>query len=192
MMNKKILFGLCITLITFSGCVKHEPLGPKVKLQTSMGDILIELNQKDAPITVKNFLDYVESGFYNGTIFHRVIKGFMIQGGGFTKNMEEKPTKAPIRDEAYNKLSNDRGTIAMARTNNPNSATSQFFINHVNNDFLNYKDVANPGYAVFGKVIEGMDVVDKIAAVEVTTLPNNMENVPVKPIEIISVTVVSK
>ena len=141
--------------------------GPKkVKLTTSMGDIVIELNEDAAPVSVKNFLRYVEEGFYNGTIFHRVMPNFMIQGGGFSADMVRKPTHEPIINEANNGLKNDSGTIAMARTDNPNSATCQFFINHTDNDFLNYGGSNKPGYAVFGKVVEGMDVVDKIAAVE--------------------------
>ena len=160
-----------------------------VKLQTSMGNIVIELNEQAAPVTVKNFLGYVQSGFYDGTIFHRVIPGFMIQGGGFTPKMVRKKTLDPIINEAKNGLSNKRGTIAMARTNNPNSATSQFFINHRDNDFLNYMDDNQPGYAVFGKVIEGMDVVDAIASVKTTTR-DGMENVPVEPVEIVSAKIV--
>ena len=160
-----------------------------VKLQTSMGNIVIELNEQAAPVTVKNFLGYVQSGFYDGTIFHRVIPGFMIQGGGFTPKMIRKKTLDPIINEAKNGLSNKRGTIAMARTNNPNSATSQFFINHRDNDFLNYMDDNQPGYAVFGKVIEGMDVVDAIASVKTTTR-DGMENVPVEPVEIVSAKIV--
>ncbi len=162
-----------------------------VIFQTSMGEIVIELNAEKAPITVKNFLGYVESGFYNGTIFHRVIKGFMIQGGGFTADMNQKSTKAPIKNEASNGLKNDRGTIAMARTNNPDSATCQFFINHVNNSSLDYAGGANPGYAVFGKVIEGMDVVDKIASVK-TTVRRGMSDVPVEVVTINSATVLSQ
>jgi len=152
----------------------------KVKLQTTMGDIVIELDEEKAPVTVKNFLGYVERGFYEGTIFHRVISGFMIQGGGLTEDMQEKSTGAAIVNEASNGLKNDRGTIAMARTPNPNSATSQFFISVVNNDFLNYTGPANPGYAVFGKVVEGMDIVDKIAAVKTTT--RGSTDVPVEPV----------
>ncbi len=163
----------------------------KVKLETSMGDIVIELNAEKAPITVKNFLNYVNSGFYSGTIFHRVMKGFMIQGGGFTEDMNQKQTNPPIKIESTNGLSNDRGTIAMARTGIPDSATCQFFINHVDNAFLNYENSANPGYAVFGKVIEGMDVVDKIAAVK-TTVRRGMEDVPVEPVVINSVEVISQ
>ena len=163
----------------------------KVKLETSMGDIVIELDEEKAPITVKNFLGYVENGFFSGTIFHRVISGFMIQGGGFTEAMVQKRAQTPIKNEASNGLSNDRGTLAMARTNNPDSATCQFFINHVDNSFLNYRNAANPGYAVFGKVVEGMGVVDKIASVPTTTR-NGMENVPVKPVVINSAELISQ
>jgi len=160
-----------------------------VKLQTSMGNIVIELNEQAAPVTVRNFLGYVEAGFYDGTIFHRVIPGFMIQGGGFTEQLAKKETRDPIINEAKNGPSNMRGTVAMARTNNPNSATSQFFINHSDNEFLNYIDDNKAGYAVFGKVTEGMDVVDAIAAVKTTTR-NGMEDVPVEPVIIQSATVV--
>jgi cyclophilin family peptidyl-prolyl cis-trans isomerase len=161
----------------------------KVKLETTMGDIVIELDEKKAPVTVKNFLTYVEEGFYDGTVFHRVISNFMIQGGGFTADMTQKQTHPPIVNEAKNGLKNDRGTIAMARTNNPNSATSQFFINHRNNDALNYAGPDKPGYAVFGKVVEEMEVVDKIAAV-VTTARGEMRDVPVKPVVIKSARVI--
>src|SRR3972149_9622442 len=154
--------------------------GKMIKLQTNMGDIVIELNEEVTPITVKNFLGYVEEGFYNEVIFHRVIPNFMIQGGGFTTQMVRKETHAPIINEAGNGLKNDRGTIAMARTNDPDSATSQFFINLKNNDFLNYIENKNPGYAVFGKVIEGMDVVDAISAVKTTTRMG-MSDVPIEP-----------
>jgi cyclophilin family peptidyl-prolyl cis-trans isomerase len=160
-----------------------------VKLQTSMGNIVIELNEQVAPVTVKNFLGYVQTGFYDGTIFHRVIPGFMIQGGGFTPQMKRKKTLDPIINEAKNGLSNKRGTIAMARSNNPNSATSQFFINHRDNNLLDYMDDNQPGYAAFGKVIEGMDVVDTIASVK-TTIRNGMENVPVEPVVIVSAKIV--
>jgi len=160
-----------------------------VKLETSIGDIVIELNEKAAPVTVKNFIRYAEEGFYDGTIFHRVIPNFMIQGGGFKSDMQQKKTHEPIVNEAKNGLKNDRGTIAMARTNNPNSATAQFFINHRNNDSLNYSP-QNPGYAVFGKVIEGMDVVDKIAAVK-TSQKGPQSDVPVEPVVIKSARVIS-
>lgn len=160
-----------------------------VKLETSMGNIVIELNEQAAPVTVKNFLGYVEAGFYDDTIFHRVIPGFMVQGGGFTEQMAKKETRDPIINEARNGPSNIRGSVAMARTNDPDSATAQFFVNHSDNDFLNYVDDKSAGYAVFGKVTEGMDVVDTIASVETTTR-NGMENVPVEPVIIISAKVV--
>jgi cyclophilin family peptidyl-prolyl cis-trans isomerase len=168
-------------------------IGPKkVKMETSMGDIVIELNEEAAPITVKNFLQYVQEGFYNGMIFHRVRRTnpAMVQGGGFTVEMVQKETHAPIVNEASNGLKNDRGTIAMARTSNPDSATAQFFINHKNNDYLNYVESRSPGYAVFGKVIEGMETVDKIAVVR-TTIRIGMRDVPVEPVVIKSATVVS-
>jgi peptidyl-prolyl cis-trans isomerase A (cyclophilin A) len=160
-----------------------------VKLETSMGNMVIELDEQAAPVTVKNFLGYVEAGFYDGTIFHRVIPGFMIQGGGLTNQMVEKKTRNPIINEAKNGLSNMRGTIAMARTNDPNSATCQFFINHSDNEFLNYIDEKKPGYAVFGKVTKGMEVVDAIASVKTTTRKGK-DNVPVEPVIIISAEVV--
>jgi len=162
-----------------------------VKLQTSMGDVIIELNEQAAPVTVKNFLGYVEDGFFNGKIFHRVIRDFMIQGGGFTAEMTQSQTRDPIINEANNGLKNDRGTIAMARTNDPDSATAQFFINHKNNDFLNYAGKNNPGYAVFGNTIEGIDIVDAIASVQTTTRAG-MDDVPVEPVVIISAEVVSE
>ncbi len=162
-----------------------------VKLETSKGDIVIELNEEAAPVTVKNFLQYVEDGFFNGKIFHRVIPNFMIQGGGFTEDMSQEQTRDQIVNEAANGLKNNRGTIAMARTNDPNSATAQFFINHNDNDFLNYSGAANPGYAVFGKTVEGMDVVDAIASVKTTT-KQGMDDVPVEPVLIISASVASK
>lgn len=162
----------------------------KVKLETSMGDIVIELDEKAAPVTTANFLVYVNEGLYDSTIFHRVIKDFMIQGGGFTADMQKKQTHDPIINEASNGLKNDRGTIAMARTNNPNSATGQFFVNHKSNDSLNYTGPGNPGYTVFGKVVEGMDVVDKIAAVK-TTVSAGMRDVPSEPVVIKSAKVVS-
>ena len=152
---------------------------PTVLLETTSGDILIELYADKAPATVENFLKYVNEGFYANTIFHRVIKGFMIQGGGMNMKMEEKATHAPIKNEADNGLSNARGTIAMARTMDPHSATAQFFINLVDNDFLNYSAPVPSGwgYCVFGKVVEGMDVVDKIAKVKTKSVGMH-ENVP--------------
>jgi peptidyl-prolyl cis-trans isomerase B (cyclophilin B) len=142
----------------------------KVKLETSKGDIVIELNEEKAPVTVKNFLNYVRDGFYDGTIFHRVIPNFMIQGGGFNDQMMQKMTQDPIKNEADNGLSNDRGTIAMARTQDPDSATAQFFINHKDNTFLNHTapNIQGWGYCVFGKVTDGMDTVDAIASVKTT------------------------
>ena len=176
---------------TVSKEVKDMDSKPKrVKLETSMGGIVIELDAKAAPVTVKNFLRYVEEGFFDETIFHRVIPNFMIQTGGFTADMREKQTHEPIVNEAGNGLKNNRGTIAMARTPNPNSATSQFFINQKDNDFLNYVENRNPGYTVFGRVVEGMDVVDAIAAVK-TTRQKGMADVPVEPIVIKSAKLVS-
>ncbi|MCE5185171.1 MAG: peptidyl-prolyl cis-trans isomerase [Planctomycetaceae bacterium] len=161
-----------------------------VSVKTSMGEIKIELLPDKAPITVKNFLAYVESGFYNSTIFHRVIPGFMIQGGGMTADMQEKPTQAPIKNEASNGLKNDRGTIAMARLNPPDTATCQFFINVADNAQLNYGGKARPGYAVFGRVIEGMSVADAIVRVPTKNVgPHG--NVPVQPIVIESVSVIT-
>jgi cyclophilin family peptidyl-prolyl cis-trans isomerase len=137
---------------------------PRVLLQTSAGDITVELDRAKAPATVDNFIAYVREGFYDGTIFHRVIKKFMIQGGGFTADFQQKPTRPPVKNEADNGLKNLRGTIAMARTSNPQSATAQFFINTVDNGFLDFRDQTQTGwgYAVFGKVVEGMETVDKI------------------------------
>jgi peptidyl-prolyl cis-trans isomerase B (cyclophilin B) len=161
---------------------------PRVKLETSMGDIVLELYPEKAPKTVANFLEYVKAGHYDGTIFHRVIPGFMIQGGGMTADMQEKPTRAPIPNEADNGLKNDRGTVAMARTPDPNSASSQFFINVKTNDFLNHRSKTQEGwgYAVFGKVVDGMSVADKIVAV-----PRNSQDKPNSPVTIKKATVVS-
>lgn len=158
-----------------------QPAAPRVVLSTSEGDITIELNGAKAPKTVENFLAYVKSGHYDGTIFHRVIDGFMIQGGGFTPDMKQKPTKAPIPLESKNGLKNERGTIAMARTSVPDSATSQFFINVVDNANLDYPKPDGNGYAVFGKVVAGMEVVDKIRVVP-TTSAGGHQNVPAKPV----------
>ncbi|MBN2279558.1 MAG: peptidyl-prolyl cis-trans isomerase [Candidatus Marinimicrobia bacterium] len=148
--------------------------------------IVIQLNREKAPVTVENFLTYCNEGFYEGTIFHRVIDGFMIQGGGHTADMTEKPTHAPIKNEANNGLSNKRGTIAMARTNDPHSATAQFYINVVDNDRLDYSESQGVrwGYCVFGEVIEGMDVVDRIKITQTKALPGGMRDVPVYPITI--------
>jgi len=162
-----------------------------VLVSTSLGDIKIELNKEKAPITVENFLGYVNDKFYDGTIFHRVIAGFMIQGGGFTPDMAQKPTKAQIKNEAGNGLKNDVGTIAMARTGVVDSATAQFFINVKDNAFLNHTSESQQGfgYAVFGKVVEGLDVVRKIEAVK-TGNSKGMSDVPVEPVVIKSITVV--
>lgn len=158
---------------------------PQVVLKTSKGKIVLELYPDKAPVTVKNFLAYVDAKFYDGTIFHRVIPNFMIQGGGFTADMNQKPTNDPIQNEADNGLKNQRGTIAMARTNVPDSATSQFFINSVSNDFLNFKSKSAQGwgYAVFGKVVEGLDVVDAISAVKTGT-SGRFRDVPAEPVVI--------
>jgi peptidyl-prolyl cis-trans isomerase A (cyclophilin A) len=164
---------------------------PQVLLKTSDGDIKVELYPEQAPKTVANFLAYVKSGQYSGTIFHRVIKGFMIQGGGYTTTYAEKPTRAPISLESRNGLKNALGTIAMARTSDPNSATAQFFINTADNAGLDYPNPDGNGYAVFGKVIAGMDVVKKIEATPTTTR-GPMADVPQQPVVIESATVVSK
>jgi cyclophilin family peptidyl-prolyl cis-trans isomerase len=156
---------------------------PHVLLKTSMGDIVLELDADKAPKSVENFLKYVKSGHYKGTIFHRVIDGFMIQGGGFDKNMMQKPTSAPIRNEASNGLKNEAYTVAMARTGEPDSATAQFFINVNNNGMLDYPGRDGAGYAVFGKVIAGQDVVDKIRLAP-TKNAGQFQNVPQTPIVI--------
>lgn len=161
---------------------------PVVIISTSKGDIKVELFKNEAPVTVENFLSYANDGFYDGTIFHRVIPNFMVQGGGFTPDFAQKPTKAPIKNEANNGLKNDRGTLAMARTQVVDSATSQFFINVVNNDFLN-NGARDFGYAVFGKVVDGMDVVDAIAAVP-TSNKGMHGDVPTEDVVIESVKVV--
>jgi cyclophilin family peptidyl-prolyl cis-trans isomerase len=167
----------------------------RVQLETSLGNILIELDAEKAPVTVENFLKYVSEGFFDGkdnqspTIFHRVIPGFMVQGGGFTPKMTQKETHDQIKIESDNGLKNNRGTLAMARTNDPNSATSQFFINVADNSFLNHKGPSNPGYAVFGHVAEGMEIVDKIVAVKTKTF-GPYENVPIEPVTILSAQVI--
>ncbi|ALM86997.1 peptidylprolyl isomerase [Bordetella sp. N] len=158
---------------------------PRVKVQTNLGDFVITLDADKAPKTVANFLAYTKEGFYDGTIFHRVIDGFMIQGGGFEPGMKQKPTKAPIENEANNGLKNDKYTLAMARTNDPQSATAQFFVNVANNDFLNFTaPTANGwGYAVFGRVTEGTEVIDKIKAVK-TGNSGFHQNVPSEDVKI--------
>ena len=160
-----------------------------VLLKTSMGEIVLELYPDKAPKTVANFLQYMKTGHYNGTIFHRVIDGFMIQGGGFDKNMKEKPTNPPIENEAKNGLKNESYTVSMARTMAPHSASAQFFINVKNNEFLDYPGRDGWGYCVFGKVVKGTDVVDKIKAVETTSIGMH-QNVPAKPVVIESASVI--
>jgi peptidyl-prolyl cis-trans isomerase A (cyclophilin A) len=165
---------------------KKVSANPVVIMETSLGNVEIELNAEKAPISVENFLKYVNDGFYTNTIFHRVISTFMIQGGGFDEKMSQKTTRAQIKNEAANGLKNDKGTVAMARTNVVDSATAQFFINVKDNDFLNHSGPNNYGYAVFGKVISGMDIVEKIKAVP-TTFKGGMEDVPVTPVVIKSI-----
>ena len=176
--------------LTFASAVAAQT-APRVKLATSAGDIVVELAPDKAPKTVANFLQYVNDKHYNGTVFHRVIDGFMIQGGGYTADMKEKPTRAPVPLEASNGLKNDNYTLAMARTNDPNSATSQFFINVKNNAMLDAPSPDGHGYTVFGKVVSGKEVVDKIRAVQ-TGNKGRMQNVPLEPIVIQSATVVAK
>ncbi len=186
--------GLMAGLILGTGLsARAERSHPLVKLETSMGDITLELYPDKAPVTVANFLEYVKAGFFNGTIFHRVINGFMIQGGGLDAKMNKKSTRAPIKNEADNGLTNDAYTVAMARTGDPDSATAQFFINVANNTPLNHtgKTPRGWGYAVFGKVVKGKEVVDKIKAVATTTR-DSYENVPQEPITINKATVVAE
>lgn len=184
-MTKKLILSIVAALLlSATGCSTTPAVKPPVntvKLNTTMGEILIKLDLENAPVTTENFLKYVEDGFYDGAIFHRVIPNFMIQGGGFTPDMAKKPTNDPIINEGSNGLKNIRGSIAMARTPNPNSATSQFYINLKNNVALDYIQGQKPGYAVFGTVIEGMDTVDAIAA-QRTTTKNGMRDVPAKTI----------
>ena len=178
-----IIFG---SIVLLHGTVSAQNT-PRVKLSTSLGDIVLELAPDKAPKTVENFLQYVNDKFFDGTVFHRVIDGFMIQGGGFTTDMQQKPTRAPIVLEANNGLKNEAGTIAMARTNNPQSATAQFFINVADNRMLNAPSPDGYGYAVFGKVASGMDVVNKIRT-SATSNKGGHQNVPLTPILITSAT----
>ncbi|HOO40845.1 MAG TPA: peptidylprolyl isomerase [Syntrophales bacterium] len=182
---KTFTWAFLVLLVLWTPVQAAEQRFPQVVIETNMGDIEVELYPDKAPNTVGNFLRYVGSRFYDGTIFHRVIYGFMIQGGGFTKEMEQKKTLDPIAIESSNGLKNDRGTIAMARTSDPNSATSQFFINTRNNSSLDYyaSTMRGYGYTVFGKVIKGMDVVDHIEMVN-TGSKGYMDDVPVKPVMI--------
>jgi peptidyl-prolyl cis-trans isomerase B (cyclophilin B) len=181
-----ILALACISLTSEGNSEMATTKHPVVLIKTTAGDIKVELDAEKAPISTKNFLEYVNEGHYDGTIFHRVIDGFMVQGGGFTKDMKQKPTHAPIKIESDNGLKNTRGTLAMARTGDPNSATSQFFINVVDNKFLDFtsKTPSGYGYAVFGHVTEGMDVVDKIRKAK-TGNKGPHGDVPVETIEII-------
>jgi cyclophilin family peptidyl-prolyl cis-trans isomerase len=187
-MLRNLIIGLAMLAVALPALAAD----PQVELKTSMGTIVLELYPDKAPKTVANFLQYVKEGHYNGTQFHRVIDGFMIQGGGFDKNFREKPTHAPIENEAANGLKNDYGTVAMARRPDPNSASAQFFINVKNNDFLNYREPTRQGYGytVFGKVVSGMDVVDKIAKVA-TGDRGRFQNVPQEPVMIESAAIVN-
>jgi len=192
-MFKRLLVLLLLTLTLGITAANAAEKNPVVLMETSLGNIKMELFADKAPLSVKNFLDYANSGFYTGTIFHRVIPSFMAQGGGLTAELQPKPdNKPPIKNEAGNGLKNDRGTLAMARTGEVNSATSQFFINVVNNDFLNHRDETPRGfgYAVFGKVLDGMDVVDKMVAAPQKRKNAVFQNVPETPIVIKSVKVV--
>lgn len=190
------MFKKIITLVTavclFAGVACAQAKNPIVEVDTSMGKIKIELFEKEAPISVKNFIDYANSGYYKDTTFHRIIPNFMIQGGGLTAKLQPKPGDRPaIKNEAGNGLKNIRGSVAMARTGDPNSATAQFFINVNDNAFLNHRDDTpmGYGYAVFGKVVEGMDVVDKIVAAPQERKNSVFQNVPKEPIVIKSVKV---
>jgi len=186
---------LIIPALAFALCIPSVVQGslsdsPQIIMETSKGTIVLEVFPDEAPETVKNFLRYVRWGHYDGTIFHRVIPDFMIQGGGFTRDMQRKTTEMPVQNEANNGLKNDRGTVAMARTPDPHSATDQFFINTKSNSFLDHKNTTAQGwgYAVFGKVVKGMDVVDAISGVK-TAKKGMMSDVPVEPVTIIKMTV---
>lgn len=194
---------LCALSLAFSGEAAEKPKkaekpevtetsSPQVKLQTTLGDVVLKLDAEKAPLSVKNFLVYVKEGHYDGTIFHRVIPGFMAQGGGYTEKFQQKPTHPPIKNEADNRLPNKRGTIAMARTPDPDSATAQFFINYADNGFLDYKGSTPSGwgYAVFGEVVQGMDVVDKMATIPTGKGGPMPTDVPQTPIVIEKATVV--
>jgi len=179
-----LVFSMVLAFSLFGApMVSAQSPSPRVIMETTAGSIVIELDSVSAPKTVKNFLDYVDSGFYDDTIFHRVIRGFMIQGGGFDEHMRQKPTRPPIQNEADNGLKNHRGTIAMARTGDPHSATSQFFINTVDNSYLNYRSKTPQmwGYCVFGRVIDGMDTLKAVERMP-TTVKGMHRNVPVTPV----------
>ncbi len=189
-MKRRLVLALAALLLS-AGFAAAAPANPRVKITTSMGVIVIELDQQKAPVTVKNFLQYVRDRHFDGTIFHRVMPGFMIQGGGFIPGLREKPTRAPIRNEADNGLRHLTGTIAMARTPDPHSASAQFFINVNDNDGLNHADKSFDGwgYAVFGRVVQGMDVAMKIVAVQTADIGPH-EKVPVKDVVIKKVEIV--
>ncbi|MHB1044797.1 MAG: peptidylprolyl isomerase [Thermoanaerobaculia bacterium] len=186
---KTLVSALVLLPLLAAFTVSAQSPSPRVAVRTSMGTFTIELHEKEAPETVRNFLAYVDEGFYAGTIFHRVIEDFMIQGGGLDREMSRKKTRDPIANEAMNKLKNRAGTVAMARTSAPNSATSQFFVNVVDNPMLDYRDTSAEGigYCVFGKVVEGMEVVEKIRSVP-TGVKNGMRDVPTTPVVIESIT----
>lgn len=193
-MKKLMLAGALIAGLTSGVSFAKEAVETPnlyVEMDTTAGNIVIELNEAKAPVTVENFKNYVDDGFYDGLIFHRVIDGFMVQGGGFDADMKQKATKAPIKIESNNGLKNERGSIAMARTMDPNSATSQFFINTQNNSFLDYPGQDGNGYTVFGKVVQGMDVVDQMEKVK-TGNKGMHSDVPVKPIVIESMKFIDK
>ncbi|MBF6630948.1 MAG: peptidyl-prolyl cis-trans isomerase [Comamonas sp.] len=189
--RRTLTFTLAGLLLTSAAglAAAQDTAKPRVKIATSMGEFVVELEPVKAPKTVENFLQYVADKHYEGTVFHRVIDGFMVQGGGFTADLQQKPTRAPIPLEAKNGLKNDRYTIAMARTGNPNSATSQFYINVANNDMLNAPQPDGHGYAVFGKVVQGQAIVDKIRTVA-TGNRGMHQNVPTSAITITSTTLV--
>ena len=183
--RSRLLLGV-LPLVMSAPLAAAQPASPRVEIETTMGSIVVQLEPSRAPITVKNFLRYVSEGYYSGTIFHRVISGFMIQGGGFTEKMEQKPAHDPIPLEARGGLRNDRYTIAMARTSYPHSATSQFYINVNDNSFLNADEARDgQGYAVFGRVVKGTEVVDKISYVK-TGMKRGMSAVPVQTVKILS------
>ena len=184
-------FLLSLLLVLTMTTAQAENANPQVLLKTSKGDITLELNAEKAPVTVANFIQYVEDKHYDGISFHRVIEGFMIQGGGYDAQYKERPTRDSIENEAKNGLKNERGSIAMARTSAPHSASAQFFINHRDNDNLDYPSFDGWGYAVFGKVVDGMDVVDAIASTETGRLPPFGQDVPLEPVLIESATLLS-
>ncbi len=180
-----------MSLCAFQAAVLAAETNPKVRMETNRGVVVMELYRDKAPNTVENFLRYVQDGFYDGTIFHRVIKNFMIQGGGFTEDYRKKPTRSPVRNEAENGLKNKRGSVAMARTSDPHSATAQFFINVVDNDFLNHPTPRGWGYTVFGQVTDGMDVVDEIRGLPTGSGGRFAKDVPQEAVIIKKMTVVS-